>query len=208
MAGDGVERGSGVAGDLGQPGEQGIAVAHKAGQPDSTGLLLVPDGHRSALDLVVLEVPDGDAYPALRAKLPLTTRSIGDVENLKVARIVGIGVYEVDVTGDLGQPGEQGIPVAVAPASARRFTSAPECTCQHRGEPECHGAAGYGSYRISQEFASRLAPVRATRWTDGGAWHSNDCSKSEGRALSLMLRLNAGRLARLSGVRCAFQWLP
>ena len=106
---------------------------------------------------MVLEMPDGDAYPALRPKLPLATCGVSDVENTKVARIVGVGVYEVDVTGDLGQPGKQGVAVAVAPASARLLASAPEGTCQHRGQPECHGAARYGSYRISQELASRSA---------------------------------------------------
>ena len=116
-------------------------ISHKARQPYSTGLLLIPDGHRGALDLVVFQVPDGDAYPALRAKLPLATRGIGDVENPKVARIVGVSVDKIDVAGDFGQPGEQRIAVAVARASARRLASAPEGTCQHSGEPECHGAA-------------------------------------------------------------------
>ncbi len=137
-------------------------ISYEAGQPDSTGLLLIPDGHRGSLDLVVLQVPDGDADPALRAKLPSATRGIGDVEDPKVTRIFRVGAHEVDVTGDLGQPGEQRVAVAVAPAAARSLASTPEGTSQHNGEPECRGAAICGSYRISQGFASRSARVQVT----------------------------------------------
>ena len=76
--------------------------------------------------MVVLQVPNGDANPALRAKLPLATFGVRDVENPKVARIFVIGMHQVDVAGDTGQPGKQGIAVTVAPASARLLPSARE----------------------------------------------------------------------------------
>ena len=42
-----------------------VSVAHKARQLNFTGLSLVPNGDRGALDLMVLEVPCGNADPAL-----------------------------------------------------------------------------------------------------------------------------------------------
>ena len=52
--------------------------------------------------MVVLEVPDGNANPALRAKLPCPTLGVSDAENPKMARIVGVGFHSVNVAGDLG----------------------------------------------------------------------------------------------------------
>ena len=53
-----------------------------------------------------------------------------------MARIVGISVDEIDVPGDLGQPGEQGIAVPVAPADGRLVTSAGKGPRQYAGEPQ------------------------------------------------------------------------
>ena len=148
------------------------SVSHEARQLDFAGLPLVPHGDGGSLDLVVLQVADGDADPALRAKPPFAAFGVSDVENPKVTRVIRIGVHQVDVTSNAGQPGKQGIAVAVAPASARRLASARKGTCQHRSERECHGAARDGSYRISQEFASQSVLAQFTQWMDRVASHA------------------------------------
>lgn len=82
--------------------DYGSLISHKAGQPDLAGLFFVPHGDGGALDLVVFQVTDGNADPAFRAEPPLATCGIGQLENPEVTRIAGIGVHQVDVTGDPG----------------------------------------------------------------------------------------------------------
>ena len=94
-----------------------VSVPHEARQLGFTVLSLVPHRDGGPLYLVILQVPSGDADPSLGPEPPLAALSIGKVENLKMARIVGVGADEVNVTGDPGQPWEQGITVPVAPAA-------------------------------------------------------------------------------------------
>ena len=59
-----------------------------------------------------------------------------------MARIVGVRLDEVNVTGDPRQPWKQGIAVPVAIPAAVGLLTPPQARiqCQQDGEPQCHAA--------------------------------------------------------------------
>ena len=132
-----------------------MLISHKARQLNLAGLFFVPHGDGGALDLMVFQVSDGNTHPALRSKLPFAACRISQVEDPKVTRIVGIGVHQVDVTGDPGQPGKEGIAVAVASAIVGLLTSTREDKCQQRGEPKRRARSKCGGHRVPQKVASK-----------------------------------------------------
>ena len=110
------------------------SIPYEARQLRFCVLSLVPHGDSRPLDLVILKVADGNPDPPLGAKSPFAAFDIGEVETSKMARIVGVGIDEVNVTGDLGQPREQGVAVAMAAAAFGLLTPARKDTCQHGRE--------------------------------------------------------------------------
>ena len=75
-----------------------------------------------------------------------------------MTRISGVGVDEVNVTGDLGQPRKQGVAVAVA-AAVGRLTPARKDECHHDGEPKCLGQWICECLVVSQGVAPRSVPI-------------------------------------------------
>ncbi len=54
------------------------------------------------MDLVVLQVPGGNADPTLGVEEPLTSIIIGEVQGPEVSRIVRVNFDPVNVSGQLG----------------------------------------------------------------------------------------------------------
>ena len=106
-------------------------IRHESRQPRPARLLFVPHGNRCPLNLMVFQVARRDAHPALRLELPTFAIAVGDPERAEVARIFGIGIYQVNVPGNFGQPGIQCIAVAVSAAAGLLAVATGKCRQQY-----------------------------------------------------------------------------
>lgn len=64
--------------------------------------------------MVVFQMADGDADPAFRAELPSNAIGVRQIEQAEMAWVLGLRFHPVDMSGDVGKLGVQGIAVAVS----------------------------------------------------------------------------------------------
>ena len=131
-------------------------VADEAGQEGAVGLGLVPHRDRCSLDLVVFQMAHRYADPVVGTETPLPAVGVRDQQGVEVARVVRLGVHPVDVSGDVGELGVQGITVAMP--GVRRLA---RVASQHRSQQQRQNVANQAD--VLYHYGCPWTPVAHTK---------------------------------------------